>query len=165
MRVHNLSVPGNLSRVSWKLSRTVLRGGTNSNVGPLLGEKAGKTKQPYCFEVDGGQLFAFAGLWERWKAPSGDWIKSCTILTTTPNAVTSAVHDRMPVILNASDYDLWLDPGLKDTTDALEMLKPYDALQMGAYPVSSRVNQVQNDDADCAKPVERESPLQGQLFG
>jgi hypothetical protein len=70
----------------------------------------------------------------------------------------------MPVILNASDCDLWLDPGLKDTADALEMLKPYDALQMGAYPVSSRVNQVQNDDADCAKPVEPDSPPQGQLL-
>ena len=87
------------------------------------------------------------------------------ILTTTPKAVTSAVHDRMPVILNASNYDLWLDPGLKDTADALEMLKPYDAPQMSAHPVSSRVNQVQNDDADCAKPVERESPPKGQLFG
>ena len=69
------------------------------------------------------------------------------------------------MILNASDYDLWLDPGLKDTADALEMLKPYDALHMSAYPVSSRVNQAQNDDADCAKPVELESAPQGQLFG
>ncbi len=131
----------------------------------LRGKRAGKAKQPYCFEVNGGQLFAIAGLSERWKAPSGYWIKTCTILTTTPNAVTSALHDRMPVILNASDYDLSLDPGLKDIADALEMLKPYDAFQMGAYPVSSRVNQVQNDDADCAKPVEQESPRQGQLFG
>ena len=128
-------------------------------------EKGRKDQATILLEVNEGQLFAFAGLWERWKAPSGDWIKTCTILTTTPNAVTSAVHDRMPVILNACDYDLWLDPGLKDTADALEMLKPYDALQMGAYPVSSRVNQVQNDDADCARPVERESPPQGQLFG
>jgi hypothetical protein len=55
--------------VSWKLSCTVLRGGTNRNVGPLLGQKAGKTKQPYCFEVNDGQLFAFAGVWERWKDP------------------------------------------------------------------------------------------------
>lgn len=165
VRAHDLSVPGNLSRVSWKLSRTVLRGGTESHLGPLLGTRAGKAKQPYCFEVDGGQLFAFAGLWERWKSPSGDWIKTCTILTSTPNAVTSAVHDRMPVILNSIDYDLWLDPGLKDTADALELLRPYDALQMRTYPVSSRVNQVQNDDADCAKPVELESAPQGQLLG
>jgi putative SOS response-associated peptidase YedK len=53
--------------------------------------RAGKTKQPYRFEVNDGELFAFTGLWERWKDPSGNWIKSCSILTTTPNAVTRAV--------------------------------------------------------------------------
>ncbi len=62
--------------------------------------RAGKARQPYFFEINDGELFAFAGLWERWKDPSGQWIKSCSILTTTPNAVTSAVHDRMPVILD-----------------------------------------------------------------
>ena len=51
--------------------------------------RSGKTKQPYCFEVDGGQLFAFAGLWDRWKAPSGTIVDTCSILTTTPNAVAS----------------------------------------------------------------------------
>jgi len=69
-------------------------------------------------------LFAFAGLWERWKDPSGNWIKNCSILTTTPNAVTSAVHDRMPVILDRADYDLRLDPGFTDVTAASELLKP-----------------------------------------
>ena len=73
--------------------------------------RTGKAKQPYCFEVNDGELFAFAGLWDRWKDPSGNWIKACSILTTTPNAVTSAVHDRMPVILDPDSYDLWLDPG------------------------------------------------------
>jgi hypothetical protein len=62
VRVHDLSVPGNLSRVSWKLSRTVLRRGTSSNVGPLLGKKVGNAKQPYSFEVGEGELFAFAGI-------------------------------------------------------------------------------------------------------
>ena len=103
VRVHDLSVPGNLSRVSWKLLRTVLRGGTRRKVGPLLDSGTGKTKQPYCFEVNYGNLFAFAGLWERWKDPGGNWIKTCSILTTTPNAVTSTIHDRMPVILNPRD--------------------------------------------------------------
>jgi hypothetical protein len=59
-----------------------------------------KGKQPYCFEVNEGELFAFAGIWDRWKDPSGGWIKTRSKLTTTPNAVTSAVHDRMPVILD-----------------------------------------------------------------
>ncbi|MGO9306909.1 MAG: SOS response-associated peptidase family protein [Candidatus Korobacteraceae bacterium] len=104
MRVHDLSVPGNLSRVSWKLSRTVLRGGTNSNVGPLLGRKTGTAKQPYCFEVNEGELFAFAGLWDGWKDASGKWLKTCSILTTIPNAVAATVHDRMPVILHPDSY-------------------------------------------------------------
>jgi putative SOS response-associated peptidase YedK len=75
-------------------------------------KRDGKTKQPYCFEVNDGELFAFAGLWDRWKDISGQWVKSCSILTTTPNAVTSVVHDRMPVILDRESYDMWLDPGM-----------------------------------------------------
>jgi putative SOS response-associated peptidase YedK len=73
--------------------------------------RTGKAKQPYCFEVDEGALFAFAGIWDRWSGPSGNAVETCSILTTTPNAVTSAVHDRRPVILDPDNYDLWLDPG------------------------------------------------------
>ena len=126
--------------------------------------RAGKTKQPYCFEVDKGELFAFAGLWERWKDPNGNWIKSCSILTTTPNAVTAPFHDRMPVILNPDNYDLWLDPGFTDVAAVSEMLKPYDARVMRCFPVSTRINHAVNDDAECAKPIELEPPPQGQLF-
>lgn len=122
-------------------------------------------KQPYCFEVSDGELFAFAGLWEGWKDPSGTWIKTCTILTTMPNAVTAAIHDRMPVILSPSDYDLWLDPGLKDAAAITELLKPFDAGAMRCYPVSSRVNNVQNDDAECTQRVELKVPTQSRLFG
>jgi putative SOS response-associated peptidase YedK len=117
-------------------------------------QRTGKTKQPFCFEVREGQLFAFAGLWERWKDPSGTWVKSCSILTTTANAVTSAVHDRMPVILDPSNYDLWLDPGMTNVDAACDLLKPYDAGLMRSYPVSARVNSVANDDAECSAPVE-----------
>ncbi len=127
--------------------------------------RSGKNKQPYCFEVDDGELFAFAGLWDRWKDPSGNWVKSCSILTTKPNAVTSTVHDRMPAILQKDDYDLWLDPGMQDTDTASDLLKPYDARLMRCYPVSMRINQVQNDDPECAQPVKLEPPPQGQLFG
>jgi putative SOS response-associated peptidase YedK len=116
--------------------------------------RAGKAKQPYCFEVNEGELFAFAGIWDRWKDPSGDWVKSCSILTTTPNAVTSAIHDRMPVILGPDAYDVWLDPGMQNVTAISELLKPYDARSMRCYPVSTRVNSVSNDDLECSRPVE-----------
>jgi putative SOS response-associated peptidase YedK len=116
-------------------------------------QKTGKTKQPYCFEVNDGQLFAFAGLWETWKDPNRTIVETCSILTTTPNAVTSAVHDRMPVILDPDCYDLWLDPGMRDMRAVSDMLKPFDARLMRSFPVSSRVNHVANDDAECSTPV------------
>lgn len=72
-------------------------------------------------------MFAFAGLWDGWKNAEGQWIKTCTIRTTTPNAVTSAIHDRMPVILDRESYDLWLHPGMQNVAAISELLKPYDA--------------------------------------
>ena len=126
-------------------------------------QKAAGAKQPFCFEINDGELFAFAGLWDRWKDQSGQWIKSCSILTTTPNTVTSPVHDRMPVILDRDIYDLWLDPGMTNDEAVSEMLKPYNARLMRCFPVSSRVNHVANDDEGCSMPVEHPAD-QGQLF-
>jgi putative SOS response-associated peptidase YedK len=119
--------------------------------------------EPYCFEVNEGELFTFAGIWDRWNDPHRGWIKTCSILTTAPNAVTSSVHDRMPVILDPDSYDLWLDPGMKNVDAASELLKPYDARLMRCYPVSSRINQVANDDQECSRPVES-APTQNRLF-
>ncbi|MGA2348006.1 MAG: SOS response-associated peptidase, partial [Candidatus Sulfotelmatobacter sp.] len=113
-------------------------------------QKAGKVKQPYCFEVNEGELFAFAGLWERWKDADGKALETCSILTTTPNAVTSTVHDRMPVILDSDGYDVWLDSGFADAAALSGLLKPYDARLMRSYPVSARVNCVVNDDVECS---------------
>jgi putative SOS response-associated peptidase YedK len=125
--------------------------------------RTGKTKQPFCFEVNKGELFGFAGLWERWKDPSGNWIKTCSILTTAPNAVTSPVHDRMPVILDPDSYELWLDPGMTNVAAASDLLKPFDARLMRCFPVSNRINHVANDDEEFSRPVEFEQ-TQSTLF-
>jgi putative SOS response-associated peptidase YedK len=69
-------------------------------------------------EVAEGELFAFAGIWDRWNDAISNTVETCSILTTTPNAVTSAIRDRMPVILDPDTYDLWLDPGMKDVSAA-----------------------------------------------
>jgi putative SOS response-associated peptidase YedK len=128
-------------------------------------KREGKTKQPYCFELDEGKLFAFAGLWDRWRDPQGNVVESCTILTTTPNSLLADIHDRMPVILRPDNYTLWLDPAFRDLASVSRMLRPFEPALMRRYPVSTRVNQVENDDADCAKPLERESsPVQSLLF-
>jgi putative SOS response-associated peptidase YedK len=85
-------------------------------------------------------LFAFAGIWDRWKDASGNAVETCSILTTTPNAVAAGVHDRMPVILDSDSYDVWLDPGMQDAGTASDLLKPFDARVMCCYPVSTRIN-------------------------
>ena len=90
-------------------------------------------------------------------------IRTCSILTTVPNAVTATVHDRMPVILDRESYDLWLDPGMQNVAAISELLKPCDARLMRCYPVSSRVNNVLHDDAECSRPMEL-AETQNRLF-
>jgi putative SOS response-associated peptidase YedK len=126
-------------------------------------KRNGTSKQPYCFEVKDGELFAFAALWDVWKDPAGNWVKSCSILTTAPNAVTLAVHDRLPVILDRDSYDVWLDPEMQNVQVVSELLKPYEARLMRCYPVSARVNHVANDDEDCSRPVNI-TEAQNRLF-
>jgi putative SOS response-associated peptidase YedK len=123
-----------------------------------------KTKQPYCFMLSDESVFAFAGIWASWTEPdTRKVVETCSILTTTPNMLTSDVHDRMPVILRSDDYDLWLDPGFTDHSGIAELLKPYDAHLMKRFPVSTRVNGVRNDDSQCAQPVELPEECQGNL--
>lgn len=125
--------------------------------------RTGRVKQPYCFEVNDGELFAFAGIWDRWTDPNRNSVETFSILTTSPNAVTSAVHDRMPVILDPDSYDVWLDPGMRDVTTASELLKPYAAQLMRCYPISTRINHVANDDEECSALV-GVAQVQNSLF-
>jgi putative SOS response-associated peptidase YedK len=126
-------------------------------------QRAGETKQPFCFEVEDGKLFAFAGTWDRRKDPSGANVETCSIFTTTSNNLTATVHDRMPVIRDETTYDLWLDPGMTRAEAACDLLKPYDYRLMHHFPVSSRANNVATDDDACSSPAEI-SDLQAQLF-
>jgi SOS response associated peptidase (SRAP) len=79
------------------------------------------------------------------------------------DTVTSAVHDRMPVILRPDDNDLWLDPGMQYVPAIFELLKPYDARLMRCYPVSTQINNVANDDAECSRHVKL-AEAQERLF-
>ena len=123
----------------------------------------GPNKQPYCFEVNEGQLFAFAGIWDRWQDARGNALETCAILTTAANSLAATIHDRMPVILDPGNYDLWLDPGMKNMTAVSEVFKPYDARLMRCCPVSTRINQMANDDETCSTAVEL-AEVQVRLF-
>ena len=115
-----------LSRVSWKLSRAVLRGAVGGNADCLLDSKVSPPlKQPYTFELANGNLLGFAGLWDAWKDPQGHWLQSFAIVTTEANELMARVHPRMPVILNTRDYDRWLD---REETERLplDLLRPWN---------------------------------------
>jgi len=126
--------------------------------------KMGSVKQPYCFEVGDGEVFALAGLWDEWKSPDGEIIESCTVLTTGPNSLVADLHDRMPVIVTPDKYDLWLDPDVKDFEAVRDILKPYEAELMRRYAVSTRLNNSRKDDAESAKPVALDTLSQDELF-
>jgi putative SOS response-associated peptidase YedK len=110
------------------------------------------TKTPMYIRVDGGEPFAFAGLWETWKNPAGELIRTCSIVTTTANSVMAGIHDRMPVILDEGDYDRWLRTDMVPAKEAAGLLVPFAAERMAAYPVSRRVNNVRNEGADLILP-------------
>ena len=114
-----------------------------------------KEKQPYSFGMLDDSVFAFAGLWEHWRDPekANEVVETCTILTSKPNSLVANVHDRMPVILSAEDYDLWLDPGVTDAARVADILKPFNPRLMKKYPVGTRVNRAENDDQECAQEV------------
>jgi putative SOS response-associated peptidase YedK len=90
--------------------------------------------------------------------------KTGTLATILPLlSPSSAVHDRMPVILDPDSYDIWLDPGMRDVTTVSELLKPYDARLMRCYAISTRINHVANDDEECSVRVEL-TQTQARLF-
>jgi putative SOS response-associated peptidase YedK len=117
-----------------------------------------KRKQPFRIGLDGGGVFAMAGLWDTWRAPDGRSIVSCTVLTTRPNGLVEPIHDRMPVILDENDWQLWLDLSIKDREPLERLFEPFDARRMRMQPVSMRVNDVKNDDAGCIEVVEEPKP-------
>ncbi|MBV6625779.1 MAG: SOS response-associated peptidase [Rivularia sp. (in: Bacteria)] len=112
-------------------------------------------KQPYYFQLQDKQPFAFAGLWEEWQSPENEKINSCTIITTDANELLQPIHHRMPVILQQPDYQKWLDPHVRNTELLQELLHPLQSEKMTSYAVSIRVNNPNHNSLECIKP-ERE---------
>jgi putative SOS response-associated peptidase YedK len=106
-------------------------------------------KQPWFVRMKDARPFAFAGLWERWKDPAdGALLESCTIVTTDASASIRKIHERMPVVLAAQDWDRWLDPAYSEADNLQQLLKPFDPGSLEAWPVSRRVNTPKNEGAE-----------------
>lgn len=119
-------------------------------------KKDGKTRTPYAVVPTDAPLFAFAGLWENWRDRSTEdapWVRSCTIVTTSANALVAPIHDRMPAILPREAWAQWLGEAPADAAALQALLQPCPVERMRLYPVSPRVNSVKNDDPSLADPL------------
>ena len=95
--------------------------------------KGQRAKQPYAIAMQDGAPFGITGIWENWREPAaGEWIRSFAIITTEPNELMATIHNRMPVILDAKDFDQWLDTDTKPE-ELPALLKPFPAELMTAY--------------------------------
>jgi putative SOS response-associated peptidase YedK len=144
------------------------KAGAGSGAGSGAGGASGKArpkKQPYFIHRKDGEPLAFAGLWEVWKVPDdspddvkgvgGDdgWVRSCVIVTTTPNDLMAPIHNRMPVILPESAWEQWLDPDEHDVDALAKLLVPAANELLEAYPVSTSVNNTRNNGPELARAV------------
>ncbi len=113
-----------------------------------------KGKLPhFIFGADKKPLPA-AGLWSTWKDQETDeLLRTCTILTGTPNGLIEKLHDRMPVIMPENDWAAWLDPDLTDKEAIKALMGVYPESLMDEYPVSTLVNKVQNNTVDLLTPL------------
>jgi putative SOS response-associated peptidase YedK len=110
-------------------------------------------KRPVRYALEDGSPFGFAGLWTIWRDPeSNEPLFTCTIVTTSANALVAPVHDRMPVILAREAEQAWLDRELP-VEHALALLQPYPAEQMSAADASLLVNSADNDDVRLLDPL------------
>jgi putative SOS response-associated peptidase YedK len=118
--------------------------------------KGQKTKQPYAIAMKSGEAFALAAIWERWRRPgSEDWVRTFCILTCPANDLISAIHDRMPVIIPIAAYDRWL---ANIEPDPRDLLVSHPSEPMTVWPIGTRVNKPDNDDATIVDRVEEENP-------
>lgn len=110
----------------------------------------GKLKQPYYIRLKSGEPMAMGGLWESWKSPDGEILRTCCIITTGPNAIMEPIHDRMPVILAREQWQAWLEAPVEDIQ---HLVSPFPADRIQAWPVDRRVSKTVDDDAGLIEPL------------
>lgn len=113
--------------------------------------KIGANKQPMRITLKSEEIFSMAGVYDSWTDPEGEQVNSFSILTSEPNELMMDIHDRMPVILKPENEALWLDRGTNEPEMIRHLMVPFLSDQMKAYPVSTRVGNVRNNDPDLIK--------------
>jgi putative SOS response-associated peptidase YedK len=112
-------------------------------------------RQPYYITTVDGSPFALAGLWSSWRPAGGEGppLRTCAIVTTTPNELLAPIHDRMPVIVPPASWELWLDTTGDHRPELAALLQPSRSDALLVYPVGSLVNNHRNDGLQLIQPV------------
>jgi len=116
-------------------------------------QKTATGKQPYAIALADRGLMALAGLWENWRSPAGEWVRSFAIITTSPNELCAALHNRMPVVLKPEAWPVWLGEEPANTSELKALLAPFPSEELTCWPVSPRVGNVKNNDASLIEPI------------
>lgn len=119
--------------------------------------KQGKKKTPMYIRHSEREVFAFAGLWESWKQQDGEWLNTCTILTTEANERIKPIHHRMTVILEPEDYALWLAPRELGPDEWLPLMAGPRPEQLRFHEVSTQVNSPRHDNPTLIMPADTEN--------
>lgn len=115
-------------------------------------------KQPYYFTPTQSPLFAVAGLWTTWREPGSSEdapvLHSCVLITTRANGTVSAIHNRMPVLLDTDGVDEWISG---DEQAPLHLLRPAANNFLSAVKVGTAVNSTRNRGSQLIEKVDQES--------
>jgi putative SOS response-associated peptidase YedK len=114
-------------------------------------QRSGARSRPFLLRRPDGKPFALAGVWERWTSADGEVVESCAIITQPARPPADAIHDRMPLVLPAEAWDVWLDPRALSPGEISALLAPR-APDLVALQVSPRVNDPRYDQPDCFSP-------------
>jgi putative SOS response-associated peptidase YedK len=118
-------------------------------------QRQGTSRQPFLIGAADGVPLALAGLWSGWRDPVADRVvRSFTIVTAAPNDQVRPLHDRMPVIVPPSAWDIWLDPAIADRSELEAILQPNQAVRLSLRRVSRLVNDVRNDGPELIEEVD-----------
>jgi len=118
-------------------------------------QRIGSRRQPFTIGRADARPLVLAGLWAGWRDPARDLVvRTFTIVTTRPNEQMAGLHDRMPVVLPESAWDLWLDPDLADPGELQGLFEPTDEVALRIDPVADLVNNVRNDGPDLIRPID-----------
>lgn len=112
-----------------------------------------KNKLPFYIRLLNQELFAFAGIFEKWVSPENEDVFSYSIITTEANTLLQPLHERMPVILDKENYKFWMDPMNNDYQGLKDIMKPYPTELMSVFRISDEVNKATNNHRALIEPM------------